>query len=824
MTEPPAPLPESLVTAVLGCLLHDVGKPVQRAQLGYRGKHAAIGRAFLKKAWLRDSRNPSEFDDDAPGADSELEVNAHDREILDAVSYHHGAALRTATEHGRLATDAPAYIAYIADNIAAGTDRRKADSDADADGAAQWTPRTPLYSVFNRFGDGVQQMRFAPELLDDREPINYPDERDIEFDAGRYTEIALKLEAELKHLDRTGAFAASVLNVLEATCSFVPSSTDTSEVVDISLFDHLKLTAAIGSCIWHYLADSGRSNYRRELFERADEFYAERAFLLVTFDLSGIQDFIYTIHSSGAAKMLRARSFYLEMLTEHLIDEIFARVALTRANLNYSGGGHAYLLLPNTAKARRILDAFARETNDWLVANFGPRIFFAHGSVPLAATDLMRRPGETPAEGQNRAERYAGLYRALSDQVSARKLARYDADQLRVINAAPAEVGGRECRVCHAVSTKVNADGLCPLCRALTDASPRLQDSEYRYLVITRRDALGDRVGLPLPFDCSLSFAKPVAAAGAVEDGSAVRVYAKNKFAVGQVQGTRLWIADYVREQDFSAYAHGSGGIERIGVLRLDVDNLGTAFTRGFMAQGDGRYNTISRTAAFSRMLSVFFRQHINYLLEHPTYRPITGGRERSRNATIIYSGGDDLFVVGSWDDIVEFAVEFRERFGAYTQGKLTASAGIGMYPDKYPIAAMARETGDLEAAAKAWRAEKDAVALFDPSLVFPWDRLRDDIIAVKYRHLADFFAGDDEHGKAFIYRLLTLLGQREDRISHARWVYLLARMRDSTKAGAEFQEFTNQLHRWFQDPREAQRLKVALYLYVYSVRDKENA
>ncbi|WP_234901075.1 hypothetical protein, partial [Mycobacterium tuberculosis] len=69
-----------------------------------------------------------------------------------------------------------------------------------------------------------------------------------------------------------------------------------------------------------------------------------KAFLLTTFDVSGIQDFIYTIHSSGAAKMLRARSFYLEMLTEHLIDELLARVGLSRANLNYSGGGHAYLL------------------------------------------------------------------------------------------------------------------------------------------------------------------------------------------------------------------------------------------------------------------------------------------------------------------------------------------------------------------------------------------------------------------------------------------------------------------------------------------------
>jgi len=57
-----------LIETIIGCLLHDIGKPVQRAALGYRGRHSAIGRAFMKKVWLRDSRNPSEFTErPAPG-------------------------------------------------------------------------------------------------------------------------------------------------------------------------------------------------------------------------------------------------------------------------------------------------------------------------------------------------------------------------------------------------------------------------------------------------------------------------------------------------------------------------------------------------------------------------------------------------------------------------------------------------------------------------------------------------------------------------------------------------------------------------------------
>jgi CRISPR-associated protein Csm1 len=327
--------------------------------------------------------------------------------------------------------------------------------------------------------------------------------------------------------------------------------------------------------------------------------------------------------------------------------------------------------------------------------------------------------------------------------------------------------------------------------------------------------------GLPLPYDRTLSFEDRSSALVTLDDPATIRVYAKNKFHVGELQGTRLWVGDYFAQRKFSAYASAAGGISRLGVLRLDVDNLGQAFTRGFMAQGSGTYNTISRTAAFSRMLSMFFRQHINYLLEKPKFRPITGGVDRPRRASIIYSGGDDLFVVGAWDDVVELAIEVRDRFTDYVQGKLTVSAGIGMFPNKYPVSVMARETGDLESAAKALPT-KDALALFDTDLVFDWDTLRDEIIEVKYRRIADFFAGNQERGAAFIYRLLGLLSDWDDPMSLVHWVYLLSRLRDVSDDGPAFKVFSDQLHRWFSTERDKKQLRVALYLYMYANRDEK--
>ena len=70
--------------------------------------------------------------------------------------------------------------------------------------------------------------------------------------------------------------------------------------------------------------------------------------MLYSLDISGIQKFIYTINIQGALKTLRARSFYLEIFMEHILDELLDKLELSRANIIYTGGGHCYLILANT--------------------------------------------------------------------------------------------------------------------------------------------------------------------------------------------------------------------------------------------------------------------------------------------------------------------------------------------------------------------------------------------------------------------------------------------------------------------------------------------
>ena len=130
------------------------------------------------------------------------------------------------------------------------------------------------------------------------------------------------------------------------------------------------------------------------LLDTPAELRREPAFLLYTADFSRIQRFIYTVHTEGALRSLRSRSFFLELLMEHYMDELLDGCGLTRTNIIYSGGGHCYLLLPNTATVQQTLADWNRAFNGWLNEQFGVQLFLANGWTPCSANDLCNVPAE----------------------------------------------------------------------------------------------------------------------------------------------------------------------------------------------------------------------------------------------------------------------------------------------------------------------------------------------------------------------------------------------------------------------------------------------
>lgn len=782
---------------VVGALLHDIGKVVYRAGADSR-KHALSGEAFLS---------------------AEEHVRLHDEEILHCVRYHHAADLRDAG----IPQDAMAYIVYMADNIASAADRREKDVLEDGEGG--FDKNAPLDSIFNLLNGNRGEMHYSPVHINMERAINFPIHEKAAFEARHYRDILRNLEDNLRGLEWTKSYVNSLLDVLEANLSFVPSSTNRKEVADISLYDHVRLTAAFAACIERYLAAEGEQDYRRRLFVQGKDFYSEKAFLLSVLDVSGIQKFIYTISSEKALKTLRARSFYLDFLMEHMADELLDSLGLTRANLIYSGGGRCYVLLANTEQMKKEFDAFLHRMNMWCMEQFDIALYLSGSCVECSSEMLRDEPRGS----------YAALHRMLSQGLSDRKAHRYTSEEIVRLNERKVKDDTRECKVCRHVG-HVNDEGICPFCRGMQELSSRIMDQEYEFFAAVPADA---RKGLPIPGGYALTVGNGASAKAWQQECDALRIYGKNRFYTGKAVATRLWIGDYHTGETFEELANCAreNGIKRLGVLRADVDDLGHAFAMGFSRQEDQRYVTISRTAGLSRQLSLFFKLHIRKILAHPEFT-LDGKKKDFRHAAIVYSGGDDLFIVGAWDDVLELSVDIHRNFARYTEHTLTLSAGIGVYPHNYPISVMANEVAALEEKSKNLPG-KNAVTLLEDGEehtlpdagnrkisdgTYHWDELESAVLGEKYQHISRFFDASKEHGKNFLYNLLGLLRNRGEKINFARYVYLLSRMEPEKGAGEEavarYRDFFSRMVQWIQKDEDVRQLKTAIQIYAYATRE----
>lgn len=765
---------ERYIELVIGSMLHDIGKLLYRYNDGRN--HSVSGYDFLKEQSISNTA------------------------ILNQVKYHHGKLLSKAG----LPENDLAYITYWSDNVAAGADRRHNEDSEDWG----YDKFMPLSSIFNILNGNNQDFTYKMDLIYDNGAPNEPEANVEQYSSEIYGQIVSRLREGLRAVELTKEYVNSLLSVLEATMSFVPSSTDKSQLCDISLYDHCKMTAAVAGCIYEFLQAQETEDYHTVLFKQGMKMYEENVFLLVSMDISGIQDFIYTVTSKNALKTLRSKSFYLEIMLEHIVDELLNRVGLARTNLIYSGGGHAYLLLANTERTKKILQETFDELKLWFLDNFKTELYIAAGKAACSADTLMNKPKGS----------YKDLFKRVGREVSQNKASRYSADEIIKLNSLQAEQYGRECRVCGALD-HLTEDGLCPMCDAFVSLSSQILDKDFVSIVSEKS---GDaRACAKLPFDRYMLLEnEEEVKVHIAEDKTYVRCYSKNRMFTGHNVATKLWTGDYHNGKTFQDMAEGAKGIKRIGVLRADVDNLGQAFVSGFERNGEDDYVGLSRSATFSRKMSIFFKLHLNFILRNGKFSvsdSVCG--EPQRKAIVIYAGGDDLFLIGAWNEILEAAIDINDALERFTQGTLHISAGLGIFPEKYPVEALARQTGELEDCAKGIDG-KNAVALFDGNNVYKWEVLKNAVIGEKYTLIKKYFDHNEEKGMAAMYKILAYLRGREDKINIARFAYLLGRMEPGKDESAEkkelYREFSRKMYYWMKDEEECRQLITAIYIYVY--------
>lgn len=817
-------------------LLHDIGKVILRSGLGEAGyNHSQAGAKEIS---------------------SIIGQSEEQQSVVACIRYHH---IRELLQSG-LPFDHPAWIICEADNIAAGADRRNKSGEGDAAVSGQrFDANKRLDSIFNivrtqRNKDNLEHEYPLVYGKHDEQRLIAPIERTAEGEADQeqYAAIWRNLAMDLQSIDwQDSSYLNSVYGILDSYLSYVPSSTDQTQLADISLFDHVSLTTAVACCIHDCLEERKISDYRSFILNDVRAFRNEPLFLLAHADLSGIQDFLYTISSKQALKSLRGRSFYLELILEQIADEILTSLELSRANLLYNGGGGFFMLLPNTEKARSLLEQAYRQINQWLYDHFAVQLYLGLGGAPATASQFMQQEDTEVSSLRD-------VYRDVSRIISVQKLQRFATGDIATLFTPAKPVSGdRECRVCgqsgrlmqvKETDTSDTDAYICQTCHALIKLGTSLAkgsaqgpDTSCVFAVI--KDMQPGNLNLPLPSLAGTHYLATMTPAQTREllirePRKTVRIYSKNHRASGLSIATRLWIADYnhcigkedgaVEFKDFIE-APGDKGIGRLGVLRADIDNLGRLFAEGLRgdAPDKGMYETLGRSAVLSRSLSRFFRSHMNHI-----------AAEGNRNLVIVYSGGDDLFMVGPWHEMIDFALDLREKFRLFTGDKLSFSAGIGMFRPDFPISRMAEITGDLETQAK--RGEKDQIALFGLESssgrttckhVYTWHDLSEYVLPMR-----DFLLGslkldnEQQQGQfaasmSFMYKMLHLLQSPDEKLSLARLMYLIARRDPGNQANTlvkeHYEHLRKNLYTWATNKQSRKHLITAIMLCIYSARKR---
>jgi len=717
---------------ILGALLHDVGKLSQRTGGEYYAKHAEFSGNFIASL-------------------KEFFGEALCRKIAELVERHHTSP----TTRNEL-------ILHIADKLAASERKREERGKLRSNEAAlvAVTSRVEFRKMWPK--DQNERYYKLTPLRIERDYVFPTGEQKIQ-DEKAYENLWDAFITKINFLKRyQPAHFNTLYFILREFGTLAPSATPWEEdefnrtVPDVSLFDHSKVTCAIASCLAKIdekdltnkdMADFIeilRIHYKEKDEQKGEEILNSSSisnknlFLLVRGDIAGIQKFIYSItrpevETKGTAKRLRGRSFYLTILNDVIADWIVREMHLPITNILFCGGGRFDILLPNSHECQLRLNDLGTELDEWLLKEFYGELSIQMAKIEIRPKDFFN---------------FSKIYQSAEDELSEKKMRKFEGQIISPNFFKLSESVEDVCRFCLIVprlSNQVWKNDRCKQCNSHTEIGSKLPKAHFIAYVYGKRDFTipKDMDAVKIPFE---DFGVTVFIADNTEMkrildtqvNQEIAVYRINPgpsrdkgldFIVDGNKGSISYgfkflgnsapmaykdcqILPYpkgpVRAKevlDFEEIAQLATGAKYLGVLKMDVDYLGMLFGLGVDQP------SISRIATLSSNFEIFFSTWLNSICEKVTKRWEESLDENSTYQGlvkslfyIVYSGGDDLFIIGPWDQVIELALEIYKDFRDYTceNPNITLSGGLLFVKPHFPIQRFAQlVTQELEKSKK---------------------------------------------------------------------------------------------------------------------------
>lgn len=469
---------------------------------------------------------------------------------------------------------------------------------------------------------------------------------------------------------------------------------------EISLFDTYKIIAARGIIASNQIVNKHSPGN-----------------LFINVDLSGIQKFIYNIVSRSALKNLRARSFFIELLCNHAIYRVIESFNLHQVNILTNGGGNVIILSSKPLNYKQILDDLDYSLNSWLLEKFNGKLHATFSAIEALDSDIS---GDV-----------AALLKKLSQEsIKKKNMKFYTIIEKGKLSFIMEEDPGRKtCEICNKDYDDYDdqrkhgkEDFLrCDFCEKVVQLGSIIPEAKYIYISENEGPSTlriedsnyyisKEKYDMPCAwviFRDSEQFVNDLGVSGSPLFTKTYTIKTKflperiqNQIAVEkkELQSLISAIKDSREKQRLKEeldslsdkypamlehLAGASTGAQLIGALRMDADNMGKIIADGFREK-----TTIEKVSSFSRNLNYFFRLYQESLCS--LY--FKEGKKIGKFVHVIYSGGDDLFVLGAWNHIADLSIEISHAFKEYTCQNIDIglSGGFTIHKPKFPVSKMA--------------------------------------------------------------------------------------------------------------------------------------